>query len=225
MSDRKRMLIQGMSGADRGSLADHELVSRARAGDNGAFEELVRLSSTRIYRTLVRLLGNSADAEEVAQEAFLKAWRALPGFRGEAMFSTWLFRIAINEGNRRLARDSRRATLPIEDVMAEVPDLAEGPAALAESAELEAYLERCIADLPAHYRAAVVLRDVEGLTNEEAADVLGIGVRNFKSRLHRGRMALRSRLEDLTSSTQGRRQVGLVIEVGVTETIETGVLT
>ncbi len=175
----------------------------------------MRLHSTRIYRMLVRVVGSSADAEEVAQEAFLKAWQALPGFRGEAQFSTWLFRIAINEANRRLARDARRATLPIEDVMSDVPDLAEGPAALAESAELEAYLERCIAELPAHYRAAVVLRDVEGLTNEEAADALGLELRNFKSRLHRGRMALRHRLEEFYASQPpaGRDPLGRLREL------------
>lgn len=145
---------------------------------------------------LVRLVGSSADAEEVAQEAFLKAWQALPRFRGEAQFSTWLYRIAVNEGKRRLAHDARRRTLPIDDIVDNVPDLAEGPAALAESAEVEAYLEQCIAELPAHYRAAVVLRDVEGLTNEEAAELLALDLRNFKSRLHRGRMAIRRRLED-----------------------------
>lgn len=145
---------------------------------------------------LVRMLGSSADAEEVAQEAFLKAWQGLSRFRGEAQFSTWLFRIALNEANRRLVRDARRSTLPIDDVMAEVPDLSEGPAALAESAELDAYVERCVAELPAQYRAAVVLRDVEGLTNEEAAEALGLNVRNFKSRLHRGRMVIRRRLEE-----------------------------
>src|SRR6266511_2697096 len=175
---------------------DQQVVNRAREGDVAAFEELIRLHSAQIYRALVRMLGNSADAEEVAQEAFLKAWKGLAGFRGDALFSTWLFRIAINEGNRRLARDARRPTLPIDNVMAEATDLAEGPAALAESAELEAYLERCVVELPAQYRAAVVLRDVEGLTNGEAADALGLNVRNFKSRLHRGRMVIRRRLEE-----------------------------
>jgi RNA polymerase sigma-70 factor, ECF subfamily len=182
--------------AGQAAAADRELVERARKGDARAFDELIRVHSARLYRMLVRLLGSSADAEEVAQEAFFKAWQALPRFRGEAQFSTWLYRIAVNEGKRRLAHDARRRTLPIDDVVDDVPDLAEGPAALAESAELEAYLDSCIAELPAHYRVAVVLRDVEGLTNEEAADVLGLEIRNFKSRLHRGRMALRRRLED-----------------------------
>jgi RNA polymerase sigma-70 factor (ECF subfamily) len=181
---------------DELARADRELVSRAQSGDSRAFEELIRLHSPRLIRMLVRLVGSSADAEEVAQEALLKAWRALPKFRGEAQFSTWLYRIAVNEGKRKLSHEARRRTLPIDDVVDDVPDLAEGPPALAESAELEAYLDRCIAELPAHYRAAVVLRDVEGLTNEEAADILGLELRNFKSRLHRGRMAIRRRLED-----------------------------
>lgn len=175
---------------------ERELVARAATGSAEAFEELIRLHSPRVYRMLVRVVGNVADAEDVVQETFLKAWRALPGFRGEARFSTWLYRIAMNEANRRLAWAAQRATLPIDDVVLEVPDLREGPAALAEAAEVEEQLERSIAELPPHYRAAVVLRDVEGLTNEEAAEVLGLDVRNFKSRLHRGRMAIRRRLEE-----------------------------
>lgn len=182
------------------SAAERELVARAAQGDGEAFDELIRLHTTRVYRMLVRVVGNPADAEDVVQETFLKAWRALPGFRGEARFSTWLYRIAMNEANRRLAQTAQRATLPIEDVLLEVPDLGEGPAALAEAAELEAHLERCIAELPPHYRVAVVLRDVEDLTNEEAAEVLGLDLRNFKSRLHRGRMAVRRRLEEFYES-------------------------
>ena len=150
---------------------------------------------------LTRLFGSSADAEEVTQEAFLKAWRALPGFRGDAQFSTWLFRIAVNEGKRRLAREARRPTVPMEDVLAEVPSLGEGPAALAEAGELQAHLERCVAELPASYREAVVLRDIEGLSNEEAAELLGLDVHNFKSRLHRGRMAIRRRLEEFLADS------------------------
>ncbi len=176
------------------------LVARARERDPAAFETLIELHAPRVYRMLARLLGNAADAEEVAQEALLKAWRALPGFRGEAQFSTWLFRIALNEAKRRLAYEARRPALPLDEVALEVPDLAAGPAARAESAELQASLERLIAELPAPYRAAVVLRDVEGLGNEEAAELLGLELANFKSRLHRGRMALRRRLEQLAES-------------------------
>ena len=180
--------------SDRGEA---KLVARARARDAEAFEELIELHAPRVYRMLARVLGNAADAEDVAQEALLKAWRALPGFRGEAQFGTWLFRIAVNEAKRRLAYQARRPALPLDELVLEVPDLAQGPAALAESAELKAQLERLLAELPAPYRAAVVLRDVEGLSNEEAAELLELELANFKSRLHRGRMALRRRLEQL----------------------------
>lgn len=186
------------------ALDEAKLVSRARERDPDAFEELIGLHAGPVFRMLTRVLGNAADAEDVLQETFFKAWRALPGFRGEARFSTWLYRIAMNEAARRQAYEARRGTLPIDDVLLEVPDLAEGPDAAAESAELEAHLERCIAELPEHYRAAVVLRDVEGLTNEEAAEVLGLEVRNFKSRLHRGRMAIRGRLEELYGGVERR---------------------
>jgi RNA polymerase sigma-70 factor (ECF subfamily) len=134
------------------------------------------------------------------QESFIRAWRALPKFRGDARFSTWLYRIAVNEGNRYLARESRRELLPFDDVLRDVPDLGAQTAELAEAGELREQLDSLLAELPANYRAAVVLRDVEGFSNEEAAELLELDIRNFKSRLHRGRMALRARLEELTVS-------------------------
>jgi len=177
---------------------DHALVARARDGDTVAFEELVRQQAPQLYRLLLRMVGNASAAEDVAQESFVRAWRALPSFRGEARFSTWLYRIAINEANRFLARESRRELLPFDDVMHDVPDLGAQTAELAEAGELRKQLEGLLAELPANYRVAVVLRDVEGFSNEEAATLLELDVRNFKSRLHRGRMALRRRLEELS---------------------------
>jgi RNA polymerase sigma-70 factor (ECF subfamily) len=175
---------------------DHELVVLARDGDGAAFDALVRAHAPRVYRMLVRVIRDAASAEDVAQETFARAWRGLAGFREDARFSTWLYRIAMNEANRFLERESRRETLPYEDVMQEVADLAADTPAAAETRELRRELEAHLAELPANYRVAVVLRDVEGLSNEEAAEVLGLGVRNFKSRLHRGRMELRRRLEE-----------------------------
>lgn len=179
---------------------DHELVARAREGDADAFEELVRLHTPQLYRLLARMLGSTTAAEDVAQECFIRAWRALPKFRGDARFSTWLYRIALNEGNRHMARESRRELLPFDDVLRDVPDVGAPTAELAEASELREQLESLLAELPANYRAAVVLRDVEGFSNEEAAELLDLDIRNFKSRLHRGRMALRARLEELTST-------------------------
>jgi RNA polymerase sigma-70 factor, ECF subfamily len=172
------------------------LVAQARARDPAAFEQLIVAHAAPLQRMLRRVLGSTADAEEVLQETFLKAWRAIEGFRGDARFSTWLYRIALNEARRRQAYDAHRRALPIDDVMLELPDLAAGPAALAESAELETFIEQCVKELPANYREAVVLRDIEGLSNEEAAELLQLDLRNFKSRLHRGRMAIRRRVEE-----------------------------
>lgn len=189
-----------MTGARVSAMAtpeDRELVGRAREGDADAFEALVRLHTPQLYRLLARMLGSASAAEDVTQECFIRAWRALPNFRGEARFSTWLYRIAVNEGNRFLARESRRELLPFDDVLRDVPDVGAQTAELAEAGELREQLERLLAELPAHYRVAVVLRDVESFSNEEAAELLELDVRNFKSRLHRGRMAIRRRLEEL----------------------------
>ena len=172
------------------------MVARARDGDADAFEELVRLHSGPLLRMLTRVIGNATAAEDAAQEAFVRAWKALPSFRAQAKFSTWLYRIAVNEAYRLLAKEQRQPTLPFDDVLHEVPDLSTDPVASLQHAELEARLEQAIAQLPAQYRVCVVLRDIEGLTNEEAAQVLELNLRNFKSRLHRGRMAVRKLLED-----------------------------
>jgi RNA polymerase sigma-70 factor (ECF subfamily) len=172
------------------------LVARARERDAAAFEQLIVAHAPPLQRMLRRILGNPPDAEDALQETFLKAWRAIDRFRGEARFSTWLYRIALNEARRKQAYDAHRRALPIDDVMLELPDLGAGPDTLAESAELELFIEQCVAELPANYREAVVLRDVEGLSNEDAAAVLELDLRNFKSRLHRGRMAIRRRVEE-----------------------------
>lgn len=177
--------------------SDEQLVASAREGDARSFDELVARHAGRTYGMVARILADRTAAEDVVQETFVRAWRALPSFRGDAQFSTWLYRIAVNEANRYLARETRRELVSYDDVMMKVPDIAADVPRRAESSEARRQLELLLAELPGNYRAPVVLRDVEGLTNEEAADLLGLDLRNFKSRLHRGRMALRKGLEDL----------------------------
>ncbi|RDI74024.1 sigma70-ECF: RNA polymerase sigma factor 70 [Gaiella occulta] len=176
---------------------DRALVERARERDERAFEELVTRHAGRVHRLVARLLGGQNAADDVTQETFVRAWRALPSFRGDAEFTTWLHRIAVNEANRLLAREARRELVLYEDVMEKAPDLAADVPERVESIERHRRLELLLAELPAHYRGAVVLRDVEGYANEEAAELLGLDIRNFKSRLHRGRMALRKQLEEI----------------------------
>ncbi|MEO7197593.1 MAG: sigma-70 family RNA polymerase sigma factor [Solirubrobacterales bacterium] len=170
------------------------LVRRAAAGDIPAFEELVIRHADRLYAALRRFGLDDDEAQEVAQETFIRAWRALDRFEGRSQFFTWLYRIGFNEAHRRLgSRGSSAGTVPIEESGAhEVADHRPDPAARAEQGEFLAALGTALRELPVDLRAPVVLRDVEGLSTGEAASVLDLGEAAFKSRLHRGRMALRA---------------------------------
>lgn len=177
-------------------------MQRAREGDMEAFEELVMRHADRLFATLRSFGLDESEAHEVAQETFLRAWRSLPRFEGRARFFTWLYRIAFNEAQRRLARRPPAGLLvssesqPLDDL----PDREPGPGARAESAELRADLRRALREIPIELRAPVVLRDVEGLSTQEAASILELGEAAFKSRLHRGRIALRALLAPLIAS-------------------------
>ena len=138
---------------------------------------------------------------------FLRAWRGLARFEERAQLSTWLYRIAFNEAHRRLSRrEPARVDSPTdgEDAISTIPEAAHlGPEARALDHEFETVLERALAELPADWRAAVVLRDIEGLSTEQAATVVGVRPAAFKSRLHRGRMQLRALLEPYLGLEEG----------------------
>ena len=181
-------------------LADDEsrLVALARAGNRAAFDELVRRHADGLYAVVVRLCSSAQEAEEVTQEAFLRAWRGLPMFRGGSQFFTWLYRIGVNEARRRSQRSQRAALVVSLDERRgrEVCDGSMCPDDRAEHAELRRDVDRAIDDLPVDHRAALVLRDIEGLSTAQAAAVLGVREAAFKSRLHRARTALRRALAD-----------------------------
>jgi RNA polymerase sigma-70 factor, ECF subfamily len=192
---------------NRGLASERELIRRARAGDQEAFAELVMMHADRVYGALRRFGLDATQADEVAQEVFVRAWRGLGGFEERARFSTWLYRIAFNEAQRQLTRRSpRRAESDQnrDDLIAALPESPElGPEAVTLEREFEQTLERALSQLPVEWRAAVVLRDIEGLSTEEAAGIVGVGQAAFKSRLHRGRMQLRALLEPYLQLEEG----------------------
>ena len=174
------------------------LLARAQAGDVAAFEQLSGAYADRLFMLLVRLLGDRAEAEDVAQEVMLRAWRGIARFRGQSSYFTWLYRIAVNEANRALEKRARRpAGVSIgarELELAAAPE--EEPSRQAENTELRRALGQALADLPPPLRTAIVLRDVEGLSTQEAAEIAGVGQAAFKSRLHQARLRVRAAVGD-----------------------------
>ena len=172
-----------------------EFLSRLRAGDRRAFEELVRTQQHRVYGLALRMLGNAAEAQDVAQEAFLRAHRGLAEFRGDARLSTWLYAIVSRLCLNRLAGGERRLARDGEEALSRIADARPGPDQTLEQGEIEEALHRAIGELPEERRIVVVLRDVEGLAYEEIADVLELPVGTVRSRLHRARLDLKEKLE------------------------------
>ena len=170
------------------ALTERELLEQAKDGDLEAFAEFVRTFERRIRTVLYRLLDDARDVDEAVQDTFVQAWRNLERFRGDAAPYTWLYRIAVNEALMR----RRRRTLPTSELQETM--VAGGEDAFA-AADARAFLIERLRQLPIDHRTAVVLRDVEGLSNEEVATALEISLAAAKSRIHRGRMQLREALE------------------------------
>jgi RNA polymerase sigma-70 factor (ECF subfamily) len=182
---------------------DSALVSEAKAGSYAAFEELVSRYERKIYRLGLNLTGNPQDAEDVLQEAFLKAFEHLPEFRADSRFYTWLVRIAINEGLMKLRKRRSDRSVPLEDTVGEegeimpreLTDWKPNPEQVYAQAEIEAILQNAAASLAPGLRTVFLLRDVEGLSTEETAALLNLTEGAVKARLFRARLQLR---EDLS---------------------------
>ena len=171
---------------------DGPLVRSAGAGDAIAFEALYRRHSGRVHGVILRLVGgNAGRAEDLTQEAFVRAWQALPGYRFESAFSTWLHRLAVNTALMELrSRRSRPQASDDEDAL----DSIGTPDSAGHATALTMDLERAVATLPPRARAVLVLHDVEGWKHEEIAAELGMAVGSSKAQLHRARGLLRTRL-------------------------------
>ena len=190
--------------ADARTGGDQALAGALRLREPAAAEQLVGRYSARAYRLAVRITGNTEDAEEVVQDAILSVVRKIDTFRGESAFGSWFYRIVSNAAYGRRRRPQASTEIPIEEVLPEFDEHGRHASLFrdwsssvddpAVREELRDVLTTAIDELPPHYRAVIVLRDVEGLSTAEVADALGITVQSAKSRAHRARLQLRARL-------------------------------
>jgi RNA polymerase sigma-70 factor (ECF subfamily) len=187
---------------EAGVFDESGLVARARDGDSGAFNELVNRYSRKIYRLAKHITQNDEDAEDVLQETFLKAYEHLNGFQGQSKFYTWIVRIAVNESLMKLRKRKSDRTVPLDEpldtgedtVVREIAVWDENPEQKYSREELAQILDEAVQGLKPVFRTVFVLRDIEELSTEEAAEALGISVPAVKSRLLRARLQLREKL-------------------------------
>ncbi len=181
---------------------DLALVRLARDGDEAAFAELLERHQSRVYNHALRMMGNSQDAEEVLQDTFVQVFRNLDRFEERSRFSTWIYRIATNEALMRLRKAHRKREVFFEDHLGqetewygeEIHAFTRSVVDEVQDRQFLEILKRVLAELPEEYRVVFTMRDIDGLTNAEVAEILELSIPAVKSRLHRSRLYLRDRL-------------------------------
>lgn len=173
------------------------IIRRVQKGDVNAFEALVRAYEKNVYNLALRMMGNAQDAEDMAQEAFLKAYNSLPGFRGDSKFSVWLYRIVSNVCLDQLRKKSKRPTVSLsmededgEETQLDLPDTAQSPEEMLEKKLTREAVRRGLAQLPEDARQILLLREIQGLSYEEIGETLGLEAGTVKSRIFRARKRL-----------------------------------
>ena len=192
---------------------DAELVARVKQGDKAAFDLLVLKYQRKILRLLSRMLRDQSDVEDVMQEAFIKAYRALPQFRGDSASYTWLYRIAINTARNWMSSQGRRPSAPngnqTEDgeTFSEIDNLTDNntPESMLASREIAESVDQTIQDLPAELRTAIVLREIDGLSYEEIAETMSCPIGTVRSRIFRAREAIAAKLRPILDQHGDRR--------------------
>src|SRR5579883_2569404 len=189
----------------RETVSEQDLIASILAGQRDNFHLLIRPYEQQLFRTALALVKNEAEAEDVVQDAVLKAYRKLASFRGDAKFSTWLISITLNEARGRLRKQGRVAMDSLDEKREEnseytpaaLTDWREVPLEALERQEIRALVQQAVAELPETFRQVVILRDMEELSVNETAEALGISISLVKVRLHRARLLLQKRLVPL----------------------------
>ena len=192
---------------------DRELVARAQRGDKRAFELLVEKYQRKLARLLSRFIRDPAEVEDVAQEAFIKAYRALPAFRGDSAFYTWLYRIGINTAKNYLVAMGRRAPTTTDIEAEDAEGFEDGdqlrdlntPENEMMSRQVAETVNQTLQELPEELRTAITLREIEGLSYEEIANIMNCPIGTVRSRIFRAREAIAERLRPLLGTPEGRR--------------------
>lgn len=189
---------------------ERDLIEKAKRGDSRAFEELLKKYETKIFNLLLRMTGNKTEAADLFQETFISAWKNLSKFRGDAQFSTWLYRIAVNSVLMRHRKKKLKTVsmdAPIETESGEIErergDWSTNPLATLQNDELRRRLEKSLIRMPEPYRPVFVLSDMQGLPNEQIGKILKLSLPNVKSRLHRARLFMRRELSDYFKTHDG----------------------
>ena len=196
-------------------ISDVALVDSFKAGDISAFEEIVSRYEAKVMNLSLRFTRNQEDAEEVLQDVFTTVYRKIDGFRGQSAFSSWLYRIVVNAAFMKLRKKKQNQAISMEDLAPAVKqycierDDAAWPHShnVAVTQELQEVLQKAIDRLPDQYRAVFVLRDVDGLSNQETGQILDLSIPAVKSRLHRSRIMLRKKLQRYYEDFTGNKAV------------------
>jgi RNA polymerase sigma-70 factor, ECF subfamily len=215
-------------------ITDTQLVAQFKRGSNDAFEEIVSRYESKVFNLAMRFTRNQEDAEEVLQDVFTTIYKKIDGFQGKSAFSSWLYRIVVNAAFMKLRKRKQNQTVFLEDLSPVVKQHCLDREALfairsdsfAHHREMRDMLTNAINRLPEQYRAVFVLRDVDGMSNQEVGEILSLSIPAVKSRLHRSRLMLRKRLtryyEDFTGQPRkrGRRQTAIeAMEEDIAEAI------
>lgn len=193
-------------------MTDKELVKQFQKGSLDAFEEIVSRYETKLFNLALRFVRNQEDAEEVLQDVFTTIFRKIKSFEGKSAFSSWMYRITVNAAFMKLRKRKQRPAVSIEDLAPNIrqkfvdtqTDYAALTDSLAQSRELRDVLQVAISKLPDQYRAVFVLRDVDGLSNQETGEILQLSIPAVKSRLHRSRLMLRKKLQGYWDDFNGQ---------------------